>query len=163
MLDASAPEGNGPFPVAIIVHGGGWSGGDKKTDRTPLFAPLAEAKFAWFSINYRLAPDHKWPACLEDVRTAIREILKEIPPINHAESGLPPFLLVHGTEDKSVPLEQSLNFSARLKAAGGTCDLITIPGAPHRLLDWEKYDANYVTKVVTWLRQNLGVVPGTAR
>lgn len=73
-LDASVPEGNGPFPIAITVHGGGWSGGDKQQDISPLFKPLTDAGFAWFSINYRLAPAHRWPACFEDVQTAIRWI-----------------------------------------------------------------------------------------
>lgn len=53
-LDASVPEGNGPFPVAILVHGGGWSRGDKQDEISTLFASLTEAQFTWFSINYRL-------------------------------------------------------------------------------------------------------------
>jgi len=71
-LDAFVPEGDGPFPCAILVHGGGWTKGDKTTFIKPLFQPLSDAKFAWFTINYRLAPDHRWPACLEDVESAIR-------------------------------------------------------------------------------------------
>ena len=71
MLDAHVPDGDGKFPVAIIVHGGGWSGGDKETDIVPLFAPVA-TNFTWFTINYRLAPTNRWPACFEDVQTAMR-------------------------------------------------------------------------------------------
>lgn len=71
-LDAFVPEGDGPFPCAILVHGGGWTKGDKNTFITPLFKPLSESRFTWFSINYRLAPEHKYPACLEDVEAAIR-------------------------------------------------------------------------------------------
>lgn len=80
LLDVNIPDGAGPFPVAILVHGGGWDSGDKSgsnqpgnaADITPWFHPLTSAKFVWFSINYRLAPKHRWPACLEDVQTAIR-------------------------------------------------------------------------------------------
>lgn len=80
LLDAHIPDGAGLFPVAILIHGGGWSGGDKAgsnkpgdgADISPWFDLLSGANYAWFSINYRLAPAHRWPECLEDVETAIR-------------------------------------------------------------------------------------------
>jgi alpha-L-fucosidase 2 len=71
-LDAFVPEGAGPFPACILVHGGGFTKGDKRTFITPLFEPLGRAGFAWFSIDYRLAPGHRFPACVEDVESAIR-------------------------------------------------------------------------------------------
>ena len=76
-LDAYVPEGAGPFPAVILVHGGGWTGGDKsggpkKGYMAPMQEPLQRAGFAWFSINYRLAPKHHFPACLQDLETAIR-------------------------------------------------------------------------------------------
>jgi acetyl esterase/lipase len=76
-LDAYVPEEAGPFPAVILVHGGGWttgdkSGGPRQAFIAPLHAPLERAGLAWFSINYRLAPRHRYPACIEDVETAIR-------------------------------------------------------------------------------------------
>ncbi|MBL8829350.1 MAG: alpha/beta hydrolase, partial [Planctomycetaceae bacterium] len=71
-LDAFVPPGKGPFPTCILVHGGGFVRGDKQSYIKPLFAPLSQAGFAWFTINYRLAPQHRWPACADDVATAIR-------------------------------------------------------------------------------------------
>jgi len=71
-LDAFVPEGPGPFPACILVHGGGFTKGDKQSYIKPLFESLSKAGFAWFTINYRLAPQHRWPACVEDVETAIR-------------------------------------------------------------------------------------------
>ncbi|HEY1120878.1 MAG TPA: alpha/beta hydrolase [Haloferula sp.] len=73
-LDASIPDGNGPFPIAILIHGGGWGSGDKAADFGPLSKPLTDSGIAWFSINYRLAPKHPWPACFDDVQSAIRWI-----------------------------------------------------------------------------------------
>lgn len=75
-LDAHIPDGAGPFPAAVLVHGGGWIAGDKQQYITYLFQPLADAGFAWFSINYRLAPQYKFPAAPEDVERAI-EYVKE--------------------------------------------------------------------------------------
>jgi acetyl esterase len=54
-LDARIPEGAGPFPAAIIVHGGAWVAGDGRNSVLPLFQPLADARIATFSISYRLA------------------------------------------------------------------------------------------------------------
>lgn len=72
LMDAYVPEGPGPFPGVVIVHGGGWEAGDKITYVSPVFAPLAQAGFAWFSINYRLTPYVHVPDQLEDVRNAVR-------------------------------------------------------------------------------------------
>lgn len=72
-LDAHIPPGVGPFPAVILVHGGGWTAGDKAGKIIePLFAPLTSGGFVWFSINYRLAPEHPYPAAAEDVEAAIR-------------------------------------------------------------------------------------------
>ncbi|MBV8820532.1 MAG: alpha/beta hydrolase [Acidobacteriaceae bacterium] len=78
-LDAHLPEGPGPFPAAIIVHGGGWVAGDRVRNVQPLFQPLEKAGFAWFSISYRLVNDAPGLGSLllmghavDDVRTAVK-------------------------------------------------------------------------------------------
>jgi acetyl esterase len=70
-MDAYVPEGAGPFPAAIIVHGGAWVGGDRRLNVEPLFRPLEQANIAWFSISYRLAKDvTQFGAGIEDVKRA---------------------------------------------------------------------------------------------
>lgn len=71
-LDASIPDGKGPFATVIVVHGGGWENGTKRSYDKPLLPVLTDAGFAWFTINYRLAPQYKYPAAVEDVESAIR-------------------------------------------------------------------------------------------
>ena len=71
-LDAHVPDGDGPFSAAILVHGGGWVAGDKQQYITYIFQPLSDAGFAWFSINYRLAPQFRFPADADDVESAIQ-------------------------------------------------------------------------------------------
>jgi alpha-L-fucosidase 2 len=71
-LDVHVPDGDGPFAAAILVHGGGWVAGDKQQYITYIFQPLSDAGFAWFSVNYRLAPQFKFPADADDVESAIR-------------------------------------------------------------------------------------------
>ncbi|HEY1950858.1 MAG TPA: alpha/beta hydrolase [Bryobacteraceae bacterium] len=72
LLDLHVPEGPGPFPAAILVHGGGFDGGHKDTNVKPLFDLLANAGFAWFSIDYRLAPAAHFPQAMADVDSSIR-------------------------------------------------------------------------------------------
>lgn len=61
----------GPVPVVLWVHGGGWTGGDKKENAGNAVI-LQEAGFLVVSINYRLAPQYKFPAQIEDVKCAVR-------------------------------------------------------------------------------------------
>lgn len=237
LLDAHIPDGRGKFPVVLIVHGGGWSSGDREKDIVPVFAPFA-TNFTWFTISYRLAPTNHWPACYEDVQTAIRWIKKHAPefkgdpdriallgysagghlvtlagtqgkedtgvqavaalapptdlvsdnerrsglstsmralfnwdstnitdsvravlkknsPLTYVKPGLPPFLILQGSVDKTVPAPQSEAFAKALKAAGVDCNLILIPEGQHRIADWDKFDPDWQTKLVAWLNDKL--------
>lgn len=242
-LDAYVPNGAGPFPAVILVHGGGWnagdkSGGPKKGYMVPMHAALEKAGFAWFEINYRLAPKHPYPACIEDVETAIRwvkahaaqyhldpkrialsgesagghlvalaavradestrlaaivpfygrfdvmgdlkpgapmtgnltqlfatqvfderaqKIMRDASPMFAVKSGLPPFLLVHGTVDQSVPYQQSVDLLQRLKAAGVPAELMTIKDGVHGMISWDAVAPDYREKVVAWLARTLSV------
>lgn len=72
LLDLHVPDGPGPFAAAILIHGGGFDEGGKSTNVRPLFEPLTNAGFAWFSIDYRLAPAVRFTEAMEDVWSAIR-------------------------------------------------------------------------------------------
>ena len=235
-LDAFVPDGAGPFPTCILVHGGGFTKGDKQSYIKPLFEPLSKAGFVWFTINYRLAPQHRWPACAEDVETAIRWVkshaqeykvdvarialigesagghlvsyagtraksdtgvaavvpiyaphdlefqvrsrnalgesmsallgltelnddawkrLREVSASSHVHKDMPPFLLIHGDQDQTVPFEQSVRFQQQLKALGNQCDLITIPGGVHGMGGWDKLDPNHKDKLIAWLNSTM--------
>ena len=239
LLDAHVPVGDGKFPVVLIVHGGGWMSGDREKDIVPVFAPVA-TNFTWFTIYYRLAPTNRWPACYEDVQTAIRwvkqhaaefkgdpkriallgysagghlvtlagtraeadtkvqaiaalapptdlvadnerrgglsismrnlfncdstnltdsvrAVLKEYSPLTYVQPGLPPFLIIQGSADKTVPAGQSLAFQEKLKAAGVDCDLIMIPEGQHRIADWVNFDPDWQGKLISWLNEKLAV------
>ena len=238
LLDAHVPEGEGKFPVILIVHGGGWMSGDREKDIVPVFAPYA-TNFTWFTISYRLAPTNHWPACFEDVQTAIRwvkkhaaeykgdpdriallgysagghlvtlagthadadarvraiaamapptdlvsdnerrgglstsmralfnydttnitdsvrAVLKENSPLTYVKPGLPPFIILQGSADKTVPAPQSLAFQKALKQAGVDCDFVMIPEGQHRIADWNQFDPDWQGKLVAWLNDKLG-------
>ncbi len=251
-LDAHIPAGAGKFPVVLIVHGGGWSAGDKEGDIVPVFAPVA-TNFCWFTINYRLAPTNRWPACYDDVQTAIRwvknhaaeyqgdskriallgysaggqlvtlagtrgahksfwqflhlakksdervqaiaafapptdlvadnerrgglsvsmrnlfgydstnitdsvrAVLKKNSPLTYVKPGLPPFLLINGNADKTVPFGQTESFFKALKAANVDATLISIPEGQHRIADWKKFTPDWQQQLVKWLDEKLAV------
>jgi alpha-L-fucosidase 2 len=238
LLDAFVPEGKGPFPTVILVHGGGWVNGTQRSYVLPLFDPLSKAGFAWFTINYRLAPGSHFPAQAEDVDAATRwvkqhareykvdvkrialmgesagghlvsyagargkgdtrvaavvafygahdilgrakklgeindnvkkllnisapgpeadEKMRVASPVTYVHKGMPPYLLIHGTEDKAVPYDQSPLMCAKMKEVGSRCELFTVEGAPHGIGSWEKNPAfqKYKEKMVEWLRQTL--------
>lgn len=240
-LDAYVPDGAGPFPTVIIVHGGGFARGDKQTYVPPLFEPLSQAGFAWFTINYRMHPQFKFPAPIEDIEAAIRFVkahakeykvdlsrvvlmgesaggalvsfvgvqnksaiklaavvpfygvhdwqqraeeeaagkvgpsiwreffsvpagnspeaikrMKEVSAASYIKKGLPPFLLIHGTEDTQVYYQQSVVMQQRMKKAGNVCDLITVTGGPHGMGVITKYPDTKV-KMIDWLRTTLKI------
>jgi pectinesterase len=237
LLDAHVPAGDGKFPVLLIVHGGGWCAGGREDDIVPVLAP-AVTNFTWFTIAYRLAPTNRWPACFEDVQTAIRwvklhapefkgdpdrialigysagghlvclaatdakpdtrvqavvgfapptditadaerrgsfdkwpamekllgrdsldaatlNLMREISPSEHVSADLPPFLLVQGSADTTVPYPLTLTFEARLKKNHVPCDFITIVGATHRIRDWNRFRPGWAAEVAGWLEQHL--------
>ncbi len=74
-MDYYAPKGVGVHPIAIIIHGGGYHGGDSKSGSEAYIADfLAPAGYAVFSVNYRLAPQYPYPYMVLDVQRAVRYI-----------------------------------------------------------------------------------------
>ncbi len=240
-LDAHVPAGKGPFPTVIVVHGGGFARGDKQTYVPPLFEPLTNAGFTWFTINYRLYPQVTFPKNVEDVEAAIRwikahakeykvdlkrlvlmgesaggalvsytgaraqadtrvaavvsfygvhdwalrleqdreglvapsvwrdvfrvpkdddpnlsKVLRDISATSFIKKGMPPYLLLHGTNDKQVNYQQSVKFQEQMRAAGNLCDLITVEGADHGMGIITKYPDTKV-KMIDWLKTTLRI------
>lgn len=63
------------LPVIVSVHGGGWVYGDKQRYQYYCM-DLAQRGFAVVNFSYRLAPEHKFPAALEDTNAVFRWVLE---------------------------------------------------------------------------------------
>jgi acetyl esterase len=67
------PAGSGPFPIHVYFHGGGWIVGSAYDDRTDLFnqSRCAETHSAVLNVDYRLAPEFRFPTGPEDCYSAV--------------------------------------------------------------------------------------------
>jgi len=68
------PEGGGPFPTVALFHGGGFVIGDLDTHDNMARAICAGAGAVVVSVDYRLAPESKFPAAADDAIAATRDI-----------------------------------------------------------------------------------------
>jgi len=74
-LDLAMPKGprGEPRPALVIVHGGGWRSGDKGGGQwRSLPLQYATKGYVCISVNYRLTDEAPFPACVEDVKCAVR-------------------------------------------------------------------------------------------
>jgi acetyl esterase/lipase len=69
-LDVYRPQKPGRFPVIVQIHGGSWRSGAPE-DHSDFAEWLTNAGYVVFSIDYRRAPETRWPAQLVDVDTAL--------------------------------------------------------------------------------------------
>ncbi len=69
--DVAVPKGNGPHRVLVYLHGGGWVAGSPKTHRK-IAMEFAAAGFLTINVDYRLAPEHPFPAGLDDCIHAVK-------------------------------------------------------------------------------------------
>ena len=217
-LDLYRPSAkpSAPMPLVIWVHGGGWRNGSKANCPA---AWLATKGYAVASLDFRLLPEHPWPAQIEDPIAALRWLRREsgkfgydasrtaamggssgghvvalwgtlslpaedkvkavvdlygptdlltMPPnvlsekrtradlakangalllggivmdqpekaksvsaLHQVSKDDVPFLILHGTADPGVPVDQSERLHAALKAAGVESTLKLLPGAGH--------------------------------
>jgi acetyl esterase/lipase len=99
-LDVFAPD---PLPTQtrptlVFVHGGGFVAGDKTEPASPFYENIGiwAARHGLIGVNvtYRLAPDHPWPAGIEDIGAAIRWAIRNVAPFGGGPDKI--FLMGHG-------------------------------------------------------------------
>lgn len=69
--DVYVPRGEGPFPGVVVVHGGAWRMGSR-VQLAGVAQILAQHGMVAVAISYRLAPQYKFPAQIEDCKAAVR-------------------------------------------------------------------------------------------
>ena len=222
-----------PAPVLVFVPGGAWIHGRAVGQGSALISHLAEQGWVCLAIDYRVAPHHRWPRHITDVKTAIAwaranvdkfggdrnfvavagcsagghlsalagltpndpahqaelpegadssvdavvgiygrydwedrstperdrfvdflervvvrrtiarhpEVFRDASPIARVHRNAPPFLVIHGSKDTVIPVEQARSFVERLRAVSHSIvGYLELPGAGHGfdLIDGER-------------------------
>jgi len=71
-------EASAPLPVVLFIHGGGWIGGSLDAFNEPCAALAHNTGALVVSPEYRLAPEHPFPAAVEDTQAALRWVADNI-------------------------------------------------------------------------------------
>jgi acetyl esterase/lipase len=147
--DVYMPHGAGPFPGILVVHGGAWRMG-ARADLAAIARGAAEHGYTAVAIDYRLAPQYKFPAQIYDCQAAVRWMRahasefkidpEHIGGFGYSAGGHLVALLGalndDGYREPGVPKTAP---SARLEAvmAGGApCDFRVLPPSSDRLSYW---------------------------
>jgi acetyl esterase/lipase len=103
---------------------------------------LAKIDTASGSVAVSLATGMRTPASFTGASASAVKQFQDVSPVTHVTSDDPPFLLVHGDADKTVPFQQSEIMEAALRKAGVGVKLIRVPGAEHGTgsAGWDKID-----------------------
>lgn len=134
-----------PYPVLVWIHGGGWMAGSKEGMDVAATHSI-EAGYAFISINYRFAPQDRYPAQIQDCKAAIRWLRAHAKELNldprrlgvwgaSAGGHLAALLAVTG-KDKTFDVGDHLDQSSEIQAA---CDFFG-PKDFLILADYPAYD-----------------------
>lgn len=123
------PLGKGPFPVVVYFHGGGWVLADVDTyDATPR-SLAAKTQAIFIAVEYRKAPEHRFPAAHDDAFAAYQWVLK-----NAASFDGNPKLVAVAGEGTGANLALNVAIMARDQSLAIPChELIIYPLASSKM------------------------------
>jgi len=125
------PEGKGPFPLLLYFHGGGWVVGDLESHDHVCRSLARRAPAVVINVEYRLAPETRFPGPLDDVEAALNWASAHA-----AELGARPDRLAVGGDSAGANLAAAL--ALRIRDAGG-------PRISHQMLIYPVTDRNFET------------------
>lgn len=121
------PNGTGPFPVLLYLHGGGWVIGDLDS-YDPICRELCGGVGCIVvSVNYRLAPEHRFPAAIDDAGAALRWVMAHC-----SDIGGDPQRIAIGGDSAGGNLAAITTIEARQSLPGKLCaQLLIYPVTSH--------------------------------
>ena len=145
--------------LALMVGMTGDDGNPESKDPVERLSSRVQAIVSWFPptdlINWGTTDGYKMievsrPTLFKEIFGTITDLpeqLKSISPLYHLSSDDPPLLLIHGDQDRTVPLQQSEILKAKYEEAGLKVKLIVQPGGEHTY--WDGIEKQYVD-VAQW-------------
>jgi len=145
--------------LALMVGMTGDDGKPESKDPVERLSSRVQAIVSWFPptdlINWGTTDGYKMievsrPTLFKEIFGTITDLpeqLKSISPLYHLSSDDPPLLLIHGDQDRTVPLQQSEILKAKYEEAGLKVKLIVQPGGGHTY--WDGIEKQYVD-VAQW-------------
>lgn len=143
-----------PAPCVLVVHGGGWDGGDR-AEIAHFNHWLAGRGYAVASIDYRLAPKFQWPAPRDDVAAAIAFLKK-----NSASLGLDATRLVLFGRSAGGQIAEAVGYAAGEPAVRGVIAMYAPSDMTFAYVNAREDD---ILKSPQLMRQYLGGTPDSAR
>lgn len=123
-----AARQHGPAPIIVYLHGGGWVVGSLDTHDATCRVLARASGCVVVSVDYRLAPEHPYPAGLDDAETAFREIHHE----PHRFGGIPGAIAVMG-DSAGANLAAALCLRTRAQGPAPVAQLLIYPAVDLRL------------------------------
>ena len=135
------PEGAGPFPVIVYFHGGGWVIADKQVYDGGARGLSKQVNAVVVSVDYRQAPEHKFPAAWDDALAAYKWTLA-----NAASLKGDPTKLALAGESAGGGLAVATAIAARDAGLQAPLHVLSVYPIAQAGLDTGSYDANAEAK-----------------
>ncbi len=139
-----SPAGAGPHPVLVFYHGGGWVIGDLYTHDGICRSLTNAAGCAVASVDYRLAPEWKYPVAAEDSFAALRWVVA-----NAGRLGIDPRRIAVGGDSAGGNLSAAVALMARERGGPALVEQVLIYPVTDYNLDTGSYRENATGYVLT--------------
>ena len=151
---AQGRNGQGPAPCVVVIHGGGWDGGDRR-QLPELNHHLARRGYAVAAISYRLAPGSIWPAQREDTLAALAFLKAQA-----GELGIDATRLVLLGRSAGGQIAQTVAYTANDPAIRG---VVAFYAPSDLIFGYQSTHEEDMLRSPSLMRQFLGGTPETAR
>ena len=139
-----SPAGKGPHPVLVFYHGGGWVIGDLYTHDGICRSLVNAAGCAVASVDYRLAPEWKYPVAAEDSFAALRWVVA-----NAGRLGIDPRRVAVGGDSAGGNLSAAVALMARERGGPALVEQVLIYPVTDYSFDTPSYRENATGYVLT--------------